>query len=120
MNFVTFNELIVKDTFCFEKETVEQDNFLVIGSLDVDSLFTKIPIDETIDICTNTVCCEQDLMQSLSKEEFRHFLSLVTKESYFIITRISPIHLRMKKKKKNKIPFLDVEIWNNCLPQTYF
>ena len=26
-----------------------------MGSLDVDSLFTNIPLDETIDICTYTI-----------------------------------------------------------------
>ena len=59
MNSVTSNEFTVKDTFCFAKEIVEQDSPLVMGSLDVDSLFTDIPLDETINICTNTVYSEQ-------------------------------------------------------------
>ena len=52
MNFITSNEFTVKDTFCFAKEIVEQDSSLVMGSLDVDSLFTNILLDKTIDICT--------------------------------------------------------------------
>ena len=36
-------------TFCFAKEIVKQDNSLVMGSLDVDFLFTNIPLDKTID-----------------------------------------------------------------------
>ena len=33
-----------------------------MGSLDVDSLFTNIPLDETINTCTNTVYSEQDVI----------------------------------------------------------
>ena len=51
MNSSTSNEFTVKDTFCFAKEIVEQESFLVTGSLDVNSLFTNIPL-ETIYICT--------------------------------------------------------------------
>ena len=31
-----------------------------MGSLDVDSLFINVSLDETIDICTNTIYSEQD------------------------------------------------------------
>ena len=68
MNSITFNEFTLKDSFCFAKEKVEQDSFLVIGSLDVDSLFTNISFDKTINICTNTVCSEEDVMQGINKE----------------------------------------------------
>ena len=42
--------------------------------LDVDSLFTNIPFDGTIDICTNTIYIEQDIIQSIKKEKFRNVL----------------------------------------------
>ena len=41
-----------------------------MSSLDVNSLFTNIPLDETINICTNTVCSELDVIQGINKEEF--------------------------------------------------
>ena len=53
-------------------------------SLDVDSLFTNIPLDETINVFANIVYSEQDVIQGINKEEFRSLLSLTTKESYFI------------------------------------
>ena len=59
-----------------------------MGSLDVDSLFTNIPLDETIDICTNTIYSEQDVMQGINKEELQNLLSLATKESYFIFNDV--------------------------------
>ena len=70
MDFTTSNEFTVKGTFCFVKELVEQDSSLVMGSLDVDSLFTNIPLDETIDICTKTVYGEQDVIEGINKNEF--------------------------------------------------
>ena len=41
---------------------VKQDSSLVMSSLDVDTLFTNIPLDETINVCTNTVYIEQDVI----------------------------------------------------------
>ena len=67
MNSITSNEFIVKDTFCFAKKIVEQNSSLVMGSLDVDSLFTNIPLDETIDICTYTIYSQQDVIEGIKK-----------------------------------------------------
>ena len=53
LNALTKNEYTVKDSFQFAEEICEQDPTLTMGSLDVDSLFTNIPLDETIDICVN-------------------------------------------------------------------
>ena len=52
LSSVTFNEFTVKDSFAFAEEIVHQDSKLFMGSLDVDSLFTNIPLEETINICT--------------------------------------------------------------------
>ena len=38
-----------------------------MGSLDVDSLFTKIVLEETIDICTNTLFGNMEKVEGLSK-----------------------------------------------------
>ena len=54
-------------------------------SLDVDPLFTNIPLEETIDICTNTLFENTEKVEGLSKIEFEELLSLATKESYFVI-----------------------------------
>ena len=59
-----------------------------MGSLDVDSLFTYTPLDKTIDICTNTIYSEQDVIEGINKEEFQNLLSLATKESYFIFNKV--------------------------------
>ena len=50
---LTSNEYTVKDSFSFAKEIVEHDSEFFVGSLDVYFLLTNIPLEETIDICTN-------------------------------------------------------------------
>ena len=63
MNFITSNEFTVKGPFCFAKEIVEQGSSLVMGRWDVDSSFPNIPLNETVDICTNTIYSEQDVIE---------------------------------------------------------
>ena len=74
------NEYTVKDSFAFAEEIVEQDSEIFMGSLDVDFLFTNIPLEETIDICTNTLSGNTEKVEVLSKIEFRELLSLAAKE----------------------------------------
>ena len=81
---LTSSGYTVKDSFAFAEEIVEQDSEFFMGSLDVDSLFTNIPLEETIDICTNTLFENMEKVEGLSKIEFKELLSLATKESYFI------------------------------------
>ena len=42
---ITFNQFTVKDYFAFAENIVHQDSKYVIGSLNVDSLFTNIPLE---------------------------------------------------------------------------
>ena len=42
---LTTNEFTVKDSFHFAEEIVDQQHDLFMGSLDVDSLFTNIPLE---------------------------------------------------------------------------
>ena len=80
----TTNEFTVKDYFHFAEEIVDQQHDLFLGSLDVDSLFTNIALEETIEICTNELFKESETVEGLSKTEFKDLLSLATKDSHFI------------------------------------
>ena len=84
---LTTNEFTVKDSFHFAEEIVDQQHDLFMGSLDVDSLFTNIPLEETIEICTNELFKESETVEGLSKTEFKELLSLATKYSHFIFDR---------------------------------
>ena len=55
-----------------------------MGSLDVDSLFTNIPLDETIDIFINQLLENTDSIDGFTKSELKQLLRLATKESHFI------------------------------------
>ena len=71
-------------SFHFAEEIVDQQHDLFMGSLDIDSLFTNIPLEETIEICTNELFKESEIVEGLSKTEFKELLSLATKDSHFI------------------------------------
>ena len=58
-----------------------------MGSLNVDFLFTNVPLEETIEICTNELFKESETVEGLSKTEFKELLSLATKDSHFIFDR---------------------------------
>ena len=67
LDLLTKNEYTVKDSFHFAEDICEQDPSLSMGSLDVDSLFTNIPLDETIDICINQLFENTDTVEGFTK-----------------------------------------------------
>ena len=48
---LTHNEFTIKDSFNFSKEITTYDSSLCIASLDVESVFTNIPLNKTINNC---------------------------------------------------------------------
>ena len=82
---ITFNEFILKDSFAFAEEIAHQDSKLFIGSVDVHLLFTDIPLEKTINICTKLFYDNGDVIEGLNKSEFNNLMSLATQESNFII-----------------------------------
>ena len=77
------NKYTVKDSFQFSKEIVEQDSSLYMCSLDVESLFTNLPLDETINISCNNVFRSSAIVNSLNVGEFRNLLNIATKDAFF-------------------------------------
>ena len=55
-----------------------------MASLDVDSLFTNVPLNETIDICVNELFKNQSKCFNLDKKQISDMLSLTTKESVIL------------------------------------
>ena len=68
---LTTNQFTVKDSFHFAEEIFDQQHDLFMSSLDVDSLFTNIPLEEIIETCTNELFKESETAESLSKTEFK-------------------------------------------------
>ena len=55
-----------------------------MSSLGDDSLLTNIPLEETINICTNLLYN----IEGINKSEFKNLLSLATQELYFIFNNV--------------------------------
>ena len=55
-----------------------------MSSLDVDSLFTNIPLKETIKICSNLLFRDNPIIDGLSKAEFEQLLTIATTESFIL------------------------------------
>ena len=62
------------------KDSLEQDAGLFVASLDVDSLFTNVPLEETIHILVNELFKSNSSIHGLNKKQIIEMLSLTTKE----------------------------------------
>ena len=51
LKMFTSNNYTVKDSLDFAKDITQKSSKLFMGSLNVDSLFTNTPLDETIRMC---------------------------------------------------------------------
>ena len=85
---LTNSKYTVKDSFNFATEIVKQDSSNFMRNLDIGSLFTNILLDGTIEICTNNIFKNSNIVHGLKKSEFEDLLSLATKESYCIFNNI--------------------------------
>ena len=68
---------LLKTLFPLQKKL--SSNSFYMGTLDVDSLFTNIPLEETNSICRKSIYDRNDSVEGLNKSEFKKLLSLATK-----------------------------------------
>ena len=75
----------IKDTKYFiekiKKEHIPNDHLLV--SFDVKSLFTNVPLDQTIEIILNRVYKKNEISTDMTKSEMKELLNLCTKSVHF-------------------------------------
>ena len=79
----------LKDTFEFSRDILNQNSNRFMTSLDVDSFFTNIAsqltLNETINIIEKLFSENETNLNSLNvKDYFKCLLTLATKESYFL------------------------------------
>ena len=85
---ITKNDFVITDSFSFSNDVKTQNVNHFMVSYDVDSLFTNIPLNETIDICIEKLYTRRrNLVKGLNKQEFRSLLELATKESLFLFDK---------------------------------
>ena len=83
MTMLTTNEFTVNNSFNFADEIVNYDHNLYIASLGVDSLFTNIPLKETIKNCVKDLFPNNFYSGKLSTKDLYELLKLATTESSF-------------------------------------
>ena len=78
---------ILSDTFSFLEDLRNTDldtNNVFMASFDINSLFTHVPLDETIDIITNRAFTNATLFHGFSVTDFKQLLSFSVKDSHFL------------------------------------
>ena len=59
-----------------------------MASLDVESLFTNIPLNEVIDICIDTLLWDANAIHNLDRNDIRELLPSASIESFFIFGQV--------------------------------
>ena len=67
---ITKNEYTLKDSFDFVSMIDKQDNNSFLCSFDIDSLFTNVPLEETIEIVIKNVFGRKKEINGFSKSDF--------------------------------------------------
>ena len=75
----TSNNYTAKDSFDFTKEITRESSRLFM-----DSIFTNVPLDETIEICVNELCKSSQMVSGLKKQEVLEMHSSTTKENVIL------------------------------------
>ena len=78
------SKFTVKDSLSFAKEITDYDSSLFMASLDVESLFTNIPLNETINNCVSDLHNKNLYNGKLNKSDLFKPLETATSEHSFI------------------------------------
>ena len=81
---LTINEYIIKDSFTFAEELQSFDLKLLMASFDIESLFTNILFQETIDLCVENLFQDRTYVDNLSKYFYRELLTKTMSESLIL------------------------------------
>ena len=80
----TINDYSVNDSFSLAEDIMDHDATLHMTSFDITSLFTNIPLDETINICVDKMYQNKRKIKGLLKHQCKKLLTLTTKSSFFM------------------------------------
>ena len=69
------DEYSLKDAFEFAKDITNQNSYCFMASLDVESLFTNVSLDETIKICIDELFKSEMTVSGINKKEMIEILS---------------------------------------------
>jgi hypothetical protein len=81
------NEAVIKNSFVFVnglKSLSKCNSDYKMVSFDISSLYTKIPLDETIQIILNHVYNDEKPSTAIKKRDMEKLLKIATKDSHFL------------------------------------
>ena len=91
LNPLSVGSYMVRDSFSFVQELLNlnfNSSSVVMASFDVTSLFTNIPLDETIDIISNCIFANAVRFHGLTRCEFRKLLRFAVKNCHFLFNGV--------------------------------
>ena len=78
------SEYTIKDSFTLAEELQSFDSKPVMTSFDIESLFTNIPLQETIDLCIENLFKDKTHVDNLLKDSFHELLTRTMSESLIL------------------------------------
>ena len=80
---ITTNQFTIKNSFEFAKQIIKQNSGLFMASLDVESLFTNIPLKETINISCDSRFGSEAKVNNFSRNDFEKLLRMALQNNFF-------------------------------------
>ena len=80
---ITTNKFTIKNSFEFAKEVDEQDSGLFVASLDMESLFSNIPLEETINVSCDSLFGNEPKVNKFSRNDFEKLLRMALQNNFF-------------------------------------
>ena len=81
---LTTNDHTIKDSFSFIQELLSIKSAPYMSSFDVVSLFTNIPLEETINICLDKLYANTDKVNNITRINLKKLITLASKENHFM------------------------------------
>ncbi len=87
LTLISTSSFVIKDSFSFVQELLNSDinpDSVVMASFGVTSLFSNIPVEETIEIISNHIFANCMYYEGFDRSQFIKLLSLSVKNCHFI------------------------------------
>ena len=84
---ITTNMYTTKNSFEFSKQIADKDPGLFMASLDVESLFTNIPLKETISVCCDSLFSNNAKVNNINRIDFEKLLRAALQNNFFNFER---------------------------------
>ena len=121
---ITTNKFTIKNSFELAKKVIEQDSGLFMASLDVEFLFTNIPLEETINISCDSLFGNITKINNFSRNDFEKFLRMALQNNFLNfdgkiykqtdrVAMCSPLDLSLA----NAFLWFHGQVWLNDIPK---